>query len=226
MKSHILCKVQGCTTLAGVAGVCYKHYKQLQRHGKTGKEVSAKLIDGKKLQEHPLYNTWRSFTRVKCGTQVCEAWLDFEQFVHDVPAKPDGKASLRRLDTSKLFEPNNVFWYTTITPEHIKKENARKQKEFRNANPDYARWKSIKSNYGLSQEEYLQLSTAQNNLCAICKCPETRTTKTGQLMNLHVDHNHASKAIRGLLCHKCNAALGLFNDNIANLQVAIDYLQA
>jgi protein-arginine kinase activator protein McsA len=57
---------------------------------------------------------------------------------------------------------------------------------------------------------------AQNGQCAICKKVQART--------LHVDHCHNSSKVRGLLCQKCNMAIGLFNDNSDLLKKAIKYL--
>lgn len=82
------CAVAFCNDIRVAQGLCAKHYKQLQRHGEPSKEVSAKLIDGKKLNVHPLYTTWRSITRIALGTKICEEWRDFEQFVKDVGEKP------------------------------------------------------------------------------------------------------------------------------------------
>jgi len=42
---------------------------------------------------------------------------------------------------------------------------------------------------------------------------------------LVVDHCHSTGKIRGLLCHNCNRALGLMQDNVETLQNAIDYLK-
>lgn len=42
---------------------------------------------------------------------------------------------------------------------------------------------------------------------------------------LALDHDHKTGAVRGLLCHNCNRALGLFQDSISNLENAIDYLK-
>lgn len=41
---------------------------------------------------------------------------------------------------------------------------------------------------------------------------------------LHVDHDHETGEIRGLLCSLCNAMLGQARDNPATLQAGIDYL--
>ena len=39
------------------------------------------------------------------------------------------------------------------------------------------------------------------------------------------DHNHFTDLIRGILCDSCNSALGLFRENPAFLQAALDYLE-
>jgi hypothetical protein len=70
---------------------------------------------------------------------------------------------------------------------------------------------------------YQQLHDAQNGVCAICKKPET-TMKLGRVLKLAVDHNHTTNKIRGLLCCKCNRALGLFDDSADLLHAAGNYL--
>ena len=72
--------------------------------------------------------------------------------------------------------------------------------------------------YNLTEEIYQKILLLQNNQCAICQ-KET----PGKL--LHVDHNHSSGKIRGLLCAKCNAGLGLFADSSILLQKASTYLR-
>jgi hypothetical protein len=42
---------------------------------------------------------------------------------------------------------------------------------------------------------------------------------------LVVDHDHDTGAIRKLLCHNCNRALGLFKDNIDVIRRAADYIE-
>jgi hypothetical protein len=76
----------------------------------------------------------------------------------------------------------------------------------------------LKRKYGLSLEQYDAMLAAQGGVCAICHQPrpEERT--------LHVDHDHATGAIRGLLCFTCNNALGDFRDSAELFHAAADYL--
>lgn len=83
----------------------------------------------------------------------------------------------------------------------------------------------LKRSYGLSLAEYDELFAAQNGVCAICACPETyKAAKSPHPKALSVDHDHTTATIRGLLCHRCNVGLGLFNDDILRLRAAIAYL--
>lgn len=74
----------------------------------------------------------------------------------------------------------------------------------------------------ITHEEYLDILDAQDGVCAICGKKEISTRK-GRLC---IDHDHQSGKIRGLLCMKCNAGLGMFNDNESLLFDAITYLRS
>src|SRR5690606_91078 len=65
---------------------------------------------------------------------------------------------------------------------------------------------------------------AQDNLCAICR-KEGFKMHEGVFMSLNLDHCHTSGTPRGLLCHNCNRALGLMQDDIEILKNAIKYLE-
>jgi hypothetical protein len=73
----------------------------------------------------------------------------------------------------------------------------------------------IKRMYGLTRVELDALIEAQGGLCAIC---ETNPA-------VHVDHDHVTGKIRGVLCFTCNVALGQLKDDVALFRKAIDYLE-
>ena len=79
--------------------------------------------------------------------------------------------------------------------------------------------KSILKRYNISIEQYDSMFKEQNGLCAICNLPEKASK-----WSLSVDHNHKNGEVRGLLCRDCNAALGLFKDNVLLLRSSIKYL--
>lgn len=80
--------------------------------------------------------------------------------------------------------------------------------------------------YGLTLEAYEALLDAQGRRCAICGA-ETgwRHRQSGELKKLAVDHCHETGRIRGLLCDRCNTAIGKLNHDPDLLQKAIDYLR-
>jgi hypothetical protein len=88
-----------------------------------------------------------------------------------------------------------------------------------------ARLNHVRRKYNLDAADYLQMINEQGNLCAICKQPETWTTKYGDVRPLAVDHCHKTGKVRGLLCTRCNATLGYVDDNVQILKDAIAYLE-
>lgn len=73
--------------------------------------------------------------------------------------------------------------------------------------------------YGLDPAEYERMFTEQRGLCAICG--ETPSNVRG----FHVDHDHDTGHVRGLLCHGCNVALGHLREDVARMRSMIEYVQ-
>jgi DNA-binding transcriptional MerR regulator len=69
--------------------------------------------------------------------------------------------------------------------------------------------------YGLTLSGLRQLEAEQQGLCAICR--EKPCT--------HVDHNHATNEIRGILCRECNTLLGQARESEGILLLAVEYLR-
>jgi hypothetical protein len=77
----------------------------------------------------------------------------------------------------------------------------------------------LKMNYGITIEYYDDILKAQGGVCAICG-----TDVPGGTGRFHVDHDHKTGKIRGLLCSNCNAMLGYSKDSIDIHLNAIKYL--
>ena len=77
------------------------------------------------------------------------------------------------------------------------------------------RARHFQRSYGMTAQDVESLGRAQGGVCAVCRGRRAE----------HVDHDHVTGIVRGLLCFSCNAALGQFRDDIATLQRAIDYLR-
>lgn len=69
--------------------------------------------------------------------------------------------------------------------------------------------------YDITEGEVAALLQHQNHLCAICGIAFAGT-------EFHIDHCHASGAVRGLLCRRCNTALGLLGDDPKRLKTALN----
>lgn len=98
-----------------------------------------------------------------------------------------------------------------------RRDSKRHYDRFLRGNPDAARRASFKKAHGLPIEFYDKLFNDQSGLCLICL--ETTTEK-----HLVLDHDHKTKAVRGLLCRTCNAGLGMFRDDLDILENAQRYL--
>lgn len=111
-----------------------------------------------------------------------------------------------------------------MAPRHKYSEAAyarrkKKAKEYQKNNPSKA-WHNryIAKTYKVTKEQYDAMLAQQGGVCAICKGLPDRTFYC-------VDHCHKTGKIRGLLCHKCNSGLGMFQENIDNIRSAVSYLE-
>lgn len=89
------------------------------------------------------------------------------------------------------------------------------QRRYR-ANTNYGRKWEVKKKYGLEWDEYLALLDAFDHACALC----------GERDDICVDHCHKTGKVRGILCRKHNAALGILGDNVDGVQRALEYLRS
>lgn len=79
----------------------------------------------------------------------------------------------------------------------------------------------LKRTYGITPCDFTRQLIQQDGKCPVCG-----TTDPGGKGSWHVDHDHSSGVLRGLLCHHCNVALGHLRDSQETLGKAITYLDS
>jgi hypothetical protein len=129
--------------------------------------------------------------------------------------------SARRGSTDKSYEQDPFYQYLTLERRRAYRAS---RKDFINArvrrrratDPDF-RDRERARRYGISLEELRAILERQGNACAICRRSGVR---------LYIDHCHATRMVRRLLCGKCNTGLGFFGDDPVLLRAAADYLEA
>lgn len=77
----------------------------------------------------------------------------------------------------------------------------------------------LKYTYGITLVDYEKILSDQNGVCGICG-----TDVPGGHGAWHVDHDHETGIVRGLLCVKCNVGIGHFNHDTERLNLAVKYL--
>jgi hypothetical protein len=90
------------------------------------------------------------------------------------------------------------------------------------SNSERSRIQNLKK-YGLTPETFSDLEKSCSSLCMICG--EKPISNFGKTVRLHVDHDHETGMVRGLLCGSCNVAIGHFKNSVENLKSAIIYLE-
>lgn len=134
------------------------------------------------------------------STKVCTKCLTEKPLARYATRSDSGKLHSWCYDCTRAL---SRLWY-------------RKNKEHhRRYQRDYV----LQKKFGLTRADYDDMFEAQGNGCAICG----KTNDSGK--ELHVDHCHDSNRVRGLLCFRCNAAVGLLQ-NAPDLAVRLaDYLR-
>ncbi len=98
----------------------------------------------------------------------------------EITRKANAKHLLKNPDRNKKYEPARVAW--------------------KKRNPDKMRNQHLRRTYGITLEDQNRMLAEQFNQCAICSV-SFDTTK------IHIDHDHNTNKVRGLLCAGCNTSL-------------------
>ena len=131
---------------------------------------------------------------------------------------PDYRKNYRRTNPEKLSAQDMAYRSKNLEKVHIR------NKRWQVRNIDKIRNSSLRNRYNITLPMYNEMLSKQDNRCKICNILPDLDSKFKQHRILHVDHDHATNIVRGLLCNNCNHMLGAAKDNSAILRSAATYI--
>lgn len=201
-----ICTVEGCNAKHVSGGLCSRHYKLMREYGST--------------EDRPRKNARR-----KCTVEGCEGWrvgwglcrLHYERAraANRPPVLYEGRICGWCEGEIPATRPRDAIFCSTKCKQYSSNERQRQRPEAQVRQRTANLW----ARFGIGREEYDAMLAAQDGRCAIC-----RIDKPGGRGEFHVDHDHVTGAVRGLLCTRCNSGLGLFRDDPRLLEAAVRYL--
>lgn len=103
---------------------------------------------------------------------------------------------------------------------HCGEENHRKDR-----NPACSVCKNGLYRYNLNRKQQLALHESQEGKCALCEKSVKMFSGAEERSSCgYVDHSHATKKVRGILCHSCNTVLGYFENNGIDMHKVAKYI--
>ena len=181
----------------------------------TEEEKIARLFD--KMARIRMRAVWREATKGEHG------WKSFDDFVSSVGDRPKVERRLVAKDENRPIGPDNFQWVTARFDFSTREGRNEYLRVHRAENPLQYKGKHFQKKFGITIAQFQVMLENQNGVCAICGKPESGT-RNGVTRWLSVDHNHETKAVRGLLCTNCNVAVGMMYENRDIMRSAIAYL--
>ena len=184
---------------------------------------------GRQCSRCEKFKPWSEFSRNKHGTRGYQSWC--RDCFREQAGRQEKPSYLitddgRECSQCGKFKPWNQF--------HVRRDLStgrassckacRKKYTRENMKNGTIRNNELQRKYGITLEEYERMASSQGDACAICGTTEKGTAR-GRVRYWSVDHNHETGDVRALLCQKCNAFLGLANDDPTILQRGINYLK-
>lgn len=195
---HERCTVPGCTRPHKARGYCQAHYQHFKRGVPIGREIVTRDTTP---YEHCMEPECESPVKSKGLCKMHYARL----LRHGHTRYPDRKKQAK-LCTAEGCQDH--LYAKGLCHQH------------------YIRMRRLRDRYGMTPADEAAMLAQQNGSCAICKNSVTRMDhRSGKQNPLAIDHDHATGAVRGLLCDTCNRAIGLLGDSAETLRSAIAYLE-
>lgn len=227
------CSVGECTRPSRAKGLCAPHYQKLLRHGTPTPDPSSKKKPGPK----PDPSAWRSRynpdnpsrsrpkkkkenkTHCKNGHALTEDNVYWHSTTQSKVCKTCAKEATRRYRAKN--DPDKGKPRTHCKNGHeISPDNTVTYGGYDRCLPCVKTWSKAQRfrRYGLSQAEFERILESQRGVCGICKDEMDGPRKQ------HIDHDHTTGKVRGILCDQCNTAIGKFKDSPEIIIAAAEYI--
>lgn len=148
-------------------------------------------------------------------TAKCKSCIsaNFKKNYREDPEKYLSRAeNYKNNNLEKHKERSKKYYHRTKEKDKLRKQDPRVKAQIKDRN--------LRKTYGITLEDYNGMFIKQEGRCFCCVVHQVELTKS-----LFVDHNHSTGKVRGLLCHSCNAAIGLVGEDIEVLKNIIGYLE-
>ncbi len=124
--------------------------------------------------------------------------------------------------TCKVEKPNESFYKRKASKDGLRGQCNKCEKRYNNSWYSTGKWKDrhYRKLYGLETDEVKELFDKQDGLCKLCS---KELIFNGRLT--HVDHDHTTGKVRGILCYSCNTSLGKLGDSIESIEKVLKYLK-
>jgi|SRR5450755_396089 Recombination endonuclease VII len=107
---------------------------------------------------------------------------------------------------------------------YCKVHDAERRKKYYTAHTEQMINRMYRYNYGTEADIYDRLFEEQRGRCACCGSTETRQYQA-KTRRLALDHCHNTGRVRGLLCRKCNLALGYLDEDPEKIRLLLKYVE-
>lgn len=194
-----LCEIENCTSPVLAKALCSKHYSRMRRKGSAD--------DARKNAAGPC--SIEGCDRLRVGWGLCDTHYRAQyRTQHRGPI--EGRLCARCSAPIPPMARVTRQYCTRACKEAAQRESG--------AGAQRVAKSYYKGRYGLTPDQAERMR-AQG--CDVCERPDG----VGRWGKLHVDHNHETGQVRGVLCTNCNVGLGHFKENPALLRRAADYLE-